>query len=50
MVHIKFIAHPKIPMVSSEPESMASDEEPEISSQQLESSTQQVEKSQIDQK
>jgi hypothetical protein len=38
MVHIKFTIGPMTPVVSSEPEWMASDEVPEISAQQLEAS------------
>jgi hypothetical protein len=49
MVRIKFTAHPKIPMVSSEPELMASDEVPEVFAEQLEASTPQAEKSLTDQ-
>jgi hypothetical protein len=49
MVRIKFIDCPRIPVVSSEPESMALDEMLEASAQQLEDSTQQAEKTLTDQ-
>jgi hypothetical protein len=42
MVHIKFVAHPKIPVFSSDYESMASDGVPEISVQHKEASTEQL--------
>jgi hypothetical protein len=43
MVHIKFTARPKVPVVSSEPELMASDKALDVSVQQLEASTQKAE-------
>jgi hypothetical protein len=43
MVRIKFTARPRTPVVSSEFESMASDEAPEISTRQRETSTEQQE-------
>jgi hypothetical protein len=49
MVCIKFSAHPKIPVVSSELESMALDKAPEISTQQREASTERREESLTDQ-
>jgi hypothetical protein len=49
MVHIKFSAHHRTPVVSSDFESMASDEAPEISTQQREASIEQLEESLMDQ-
>jgi hypothetical protein len=43
MVHIKFTTRPKVPVVSSEPELMASDKALDVSVQQLEASTQKAE-------
>jgi hypothetical protein len=49
MVCIKFSAHPKIPVVSSELESMALDKAPKISTQQREASMERREESLTDQ-
>jgi hypothetical protein len=49
MVHIKFTACPRTPVVSSEFESMALNEGPEISAQQKEALTKQWEESLADQ-
>jgi hypothetical protein len=43
MVHTKFVARPKIPVFSSDFESMALDDAPEISTQPQEASVKQTE-------